>query len=96
MVCFAEEELIRVKVMLDNVENAMKANKNIVLESRRIPLTVLELAKKYNYQITEKEFYIPYEEACHRIDTDEFTEDTLRSWWRRYYPNQIQEECSEL
>lgn len=74
----------------------MQENKDIILEMRIPNKYYKDLVKKYKYTIVTRDFYIPYKEASKRINTDEFTEDTLRSWWRKFYPEDAQCELNDL
>lgn len=95
-VCLLKEEMARNKELEEQVLSAMQSGKDIILE-QRIPNNIYKgYAKKYGYTYIIRDFYKPYKEICKYINTDEFTADTLRSWWRKFYPEDAQWELNEL
>lgn len=94
--CLLKEELARDKDLEERVLSAMALGENIILEQRIPTKLYKDYAKQYGYIYVKRHFYIPYKAACNYINTNEFTEDTLRSWWRKFYPEELQWELNEL
>lgn len=84
------------------VEMALKQNYNVIIDATNLnPKTKKkweEIATKFNATIKYKEFLIPYKEAVKRDKNRSLQvgEDTIRMFYRNYYPAVIAQELDEI
>lgn len=81
---------------------ALNRNYNVVIDATNLnPETMAKwrrIASIFNAKIETKEFFVPYLEAVKRDKNRDLQvgEDTIRNFYRRYYPDQLKEELNEI
>ena len=84
------------------IEEALTNGYNVVIDATNLnPKTKAkweEIASKFNANIQYKEIVIPYYEAIKRDKNRDLQvgEDTIRMFYRKYYPEMLQTELNEL
>lgn len=97
----SREKLINIYEQL-MVEEALNKGYDVVVDSTNLnPKTKSkweEIASKFNAKLKYKEFLIPYKEAIKRDKNRELQvgEDTIRMFYRKYYPNLLSQELNEI
>lgn len=97
----SREKLISIYEKL-MIEEALTNGYNVVIDATNLnPKTKAkweEIASKFNANIQYKEIVIPYYEAIKRDKNRDLQvgEDTIRMFYRKYYPEMLQTELDEL
>lgn len=84
------------------VEEALANDYNVVIDATNLnPKTQAKwksIAQAFGATLKYKEFIIPYKEAVKRDNNRELKvgEDTIRHFYRRYYPELLSEELNEI
>lgn len=97
----SREELINI-LEESTVISALKKGYNVVIDATNLnPKTKRkweEIASNFDANIEYKEILIPYEEAVKRDKNRDLQvgADTIRMFYRKYYPEMLQSELNEL
>jgi predicted kinase len=84
------------------VEEALANNYNVIIDATNLnPKTQSKwksIAQTFNAKLLYKEFIIPYKEAVKRDKNRnlQIGEDTIRMFYRKYYPEELQVDLDEL
>lgn len=97
----SREKLINI-LEESTITSALKQGYNVVIDSTNLnPKTKAkwkEIALNFDANIEYKEIVIPYHEAVKRDKNRDLQvgEDTIRMFYRKYYPEMLQTELNEL
>lgn len=84
------------------IEEALTCGYNVIIDATNLnPKTKAkweELASNFNAKLEYKEFIIPYKEAVKRDKNRDLQvgEDTIRMFYKQYYPELIEKELDEI
>ena len=84
------------------VSIALNRKYNVIIDATNLnPKTMSRwrgIATNFNVKLETKEFYIPFKEAVKRDKNRDLQvgEDTIRMFYRKYYPNMLKQELNEL
>lgn len=84
------------------VKEALSNNYNVIIDATNLnPKTKAkweEMASNFDAEIKYKEILVSYNEAIKRDKNRDLQvgEDTIRMFYRKYYPNMLKEELNEL
>lgn len=84
------------------IRNALTNNYNVIIDAANLnPKTKRkweDIAKEYNAELEYKEFIIPYHIAIERDKHRDLVvgEDTIRTFYRKYYSNLLSQKLNEI
>lgn len=84
------------------IRNALTNNYNVIVDATNLNLKTKHkwetIAKEYNAEIKYKEFIVPYHIAVERDKNRDLMvgEDTIRTFYRKYYPDLLSQELNEI
>lgn len=81
---------------------ALNRKYNVIIDATNLnPKTMSRwhrIASNFNVKLETKEFYVSFKEAVKRDKNRDLQvgEDTIRMFYRKYYPNMLKQELDEL
>lgn len=98
-----EDEVTRIET--ERVENGMKAGLTVILDDTNLNPKYIkpwyDMAEKYGYEVEEKEFYIPYQEAMKRSKARKaegglyIPKEVMQRFYKRYYKEEFEKELTD-